>query len=203
MPVRDWGAKILLSPLKGVEIAQAKRHMPGSALLWLGSLSLAGLIVWAELSGFTTGKGLAILASLFLAVLGFRSMDTYRRLQTLGLVLLVISPLAGGDFAEATTTDSIMTLKGKLEAAMKRRYLDPKKTKKLDAPDRLSLLQDVIKGRRTEVDYLNGEAVKKGDEVGIPTPMNRAIIDLTKKIELVEVKPGPQNLEYLKPYLAI
>ena len=53
------------------------------------------------------------------------------------------------------------------------------------------------------MDYLNGGAVEKGDEVGIPTPLNRTIIDLTKKIDLVKVKPGPQKLEYLKPYLAI
>jgi len=129
--------------------------------------------------------------------------EVARVATALGITLEPIIGIPGSDFAEVTTMDGVMTLKGKLEVAMKQRYLDPGKTKKLGAPDRPSLLQDVIKGRRTEVDYLNGEAVKKGDGVGIPTPMNRAIVDLTKKIEGGEVKPDPQNLERLEPYLAI
>ena len=33
-----------------------------------------------------------------------------------------------------------------------------------------SLLQDVRKGRKTEVDYLNGLIVRRGLETGVPTP---------------------------------
>lgn len=129
--------------------------------------------------------------------------EVARVATALGITLEPIIGIPGSDFAEVTTTDGIMALKGKLETAMKQRYIPPEKTKKLGAPDRPSLLQDIIKGRRTEVDYLNGEAVRKGKEVGIPTAMNRAIVDLTKKIEDGEVKPNPQNLERLKPYLVI
>lgn len=129
--------------------------------------------------------------------------EVARVATALGITLEPIIGIPGSDFAEVTTTDGIMALKGKLETAMKQRYIPPEKTKKLGAPDRPSLLQDIIKGRRTEVDYLNGEAVRKGKEVGIPTAMNRAIVDLTKKIEGGKVKPDPQNLERLKPYLVI
>jgi len=41
-----------------------------------------------------------------------------------------------------------------------------------------SLLQDVLKGRPTEVDYLNGLVVRKGREAGVATPANRAIVEL-------------------------
>ena len=68
-------------------------------------------------------------------------------------------------------------------------------------PGRPSLLQDVIKGRRTEVDFLNGYAVKKGKELGVHTPMNEAIVDLMKKLENGEVSPDPSMLEQLKVYL--
>jgi 2-dehydropantoate 2-reductase len=62
---------------------------------------------------------------------------------------------------------------------------------------RPSLLQDVMKGRRTEVDYLNGYVVRKGREVGVPTPMNEAIVEVTKRMEAGELKPAPANLQLL------
>jgi 2-dehydropantoate 2-reductase len=62
---------------------------------------------------------------------------------------------------------------------------------------RPSLLQDVLKNRRTEVDYLNGYVVRKGREVGVPTPMNEAIVGLTKRLEAGELKQGPANLQLL------
>jgi 2-dehydropantoate 2-reductase len=62
---------------------------------------------------------------------------------------------------------------------------------------RPSLLQDVLKGRRTEVDYLNGYVVRKGREVGVPTPMNEAIVAVTKRLEAGELTQGPGNLQLL------
>jgi 2-dehydropantoate 2-reductase len=59
---------------------------------------------------------------------------------------------------------------------------------------RPSLLQDVLKGRRTEIDYLNGLVARKGRDVGVPTPMNDAVITVTKQVESGELKPGPENL---------
>src|SRR5687768_14022331 len=41
---------------------------------------------------------------------------------------------------------------------------------------RPSLLQDVLKGRRTEIDFLNGYVVAQGRTVGVPTPFNEAIV---------------------------
>ena len=66
---------------------------------------------------------------------------------------------------------------------------------------RPSLLQDMMKGRRTEVDHLNGYVVRKGREVGVPTPMNEAIVEVTERIETGELKQGPANLKLLTQYL--
>jgi len=66
---------------------------------------------------------------------------------------------------------------------------------------RPSLLQDITKGRRAEVEYLNGYVVRKGCEVGVPTPMNAAIVDITKRVEVGELQQGPANLQLLTPYV--
>jgi 2-dehydropantoate 2-reductase len=62
---------------------------------------------------------------------------------------------------------------------------------------RPSLLQDIMKGRRTEVDFLNGYLVRKGQEVGVPTPMNDAIVEVAKRVESGELAQGPANLTLL------
>jgi 2-dehydropantoate 2-reductase len=64
---------------------------------------------------------------------------------------------------------------------------------------RPSLLQDLVKGRRAEVDYLNGYVVRKGREVGVPTPMNEAIVAITKRVEAGELAQDPANLRRLPP----
>jgi len=63
---------------------------------------------------------------------------------------------------------------------------------------RPSLLQDILKGRPTEVDYLNGLAVRKGEEVGVPTPVNAAALSLVKEVEAGRLRPDPSNLARLR-----
>jgi 2-dehydropantoate 2-reductase len=51
------------------------------------------------------------------------------------------------------------------------------------AGNRSSMLQDVLKGRRTEIDVLNGKVCEMGRAFGIPTPVNDTITALVKGIE--------------------
>jgi 2-dehydropantoate 2-reductase len=129
--------------------------------------------------------------------------EVTRVAQARGVTLEPVFSVSAQEFAEATNMGRVRTLKDKMAIIWKERYLPAEKTQKLGAPDRPSLLQDIMKGRRTEVEYLNGHVARKGKELGIPTPMNQAIVDLTLKIERGEVNPDPSNLELLKPYLAI
>ena len=62
---------------------------------------------------------------------------------------------------------------------------------------RPSLAQDVMKGRKTEVDELNGYVAQKGKEVGVPTPVNEAIITLTKRVESGELEQSLDNLRFI------
>jgi 2-dehydropantoate 2-reductase len=48
---------------------------------------------------------------------------------------------------------------------------------------RASMLQDVLAGRETEVDFMNGAIVKHGKQVGVPTPLNQAMWALVKGLE--------------------
>lgn len=46
-----------------------------------------------------------------------------------------------------------------------------------------SMHQDMVSGRATEIDYINGFVVKKSALLGVPTPTNLAIYDLIKMKE--------------------
>ena len=48
---------------------------------------------------------------------------------------------------------------------------------------RPSLLLDLLAGRRTEIDFINGAIPRVGREVGVPTPNNDAVTALVKAIE--------------------
>jgi len=46
-----------------------------------------------------------------------------------------------------------------------------------------SMLQDVLKKKRTEIDFINGVIVRLGQELGIPVPVNLLLTNLVKTIE--------------------
>ena len=57
-----------------------------------------------------------------------------------------------------------------------------------------SLLQDVIKKRRTEIDYLNGYVAAEGKRVGVKTPFNDAVVATIRALG-VGFKPDPAHLD--------
>ena len=46
-----------------------------------------------------------------------------------------------------------------------------------------STAQDMSRGRRTEIDSLNGYVARRGAELGVPTPVNQALFALVKLAE--------------------
>ncbi len=46
-----------------------------------------------------------------------------------------------------------------------------------------SMLQDVLRGKRTEIDYLNGAIYRLGESLKVPTPLNFIFFKLVKSIE--------------------
>ena len=51
------------------------------------------------------------------------------------------------------------------------------------AANRSSMLQDVRNGRPTEIDWINGEIVRRGRRHRIPTPVNEALLQLVEVLE--------------------
>jgi 2-dehydropantoate 2-reductase len=46
-----------------------------------------------------------------------------------------------------------------------------------------STSQDLARGKATEIDYLNGYIVQRGNDIGVPTPANRVLHTLVKLLE--------------------
>ncbi len=107
--------------------------------------------------------------------------------------LTAITRLKNGGLLEYEWTRNIMR-QAVLEAtkvAKRRRisliYSDP--VKKVEsvcsstADNLSSMLQDILKSKRTEVDYINGAIVSEGENLEISTPVNSVLRDLVKAIE--------------------
>jgi len=56
----------------------------------------------------------------------------------------------------------------------------------------------MFKGRRTEIQFLNGFIVRKGEEVGIPAPTNAILTDIVARVERGELKPDPKHIVDLR-----
>ncbi|MGE3275932.1 MAG: ketopantoate reductase family protein [Vicinamibacterales bacterium] len=58
-----------------------------------------------------------------------------------------------------------------------------------------SMLQDIERGRATEIDFINGFVVETGQRAGVATPVNAAIVEAIHAIERGETAPGLARLE--------
>jgi 2-dehydropantoate 2-reductase len=59
---------------------------------------------------------------------------------------------------------------------------------------RPSMGQDMVKGRRTEIDFINGFIVRQGAPIGLPAQANAALTDIVKRVERGELQPDPKHL---------
>jgi 2-dehydropantoate 2-reductase len=67
------------------------------------------------------------------------------------------------------------------------------------SPDqRPSMGQDMMKGRRTEIEYLNGFVVREGEAVGIAARANERLVDIVKRVERGELEPDPRHITELR-----
>jgi len=124
--------------------------------------------------------------------------------QALGVNIEPIWGFQADEFAKATTLTAVQKLKAKVTEVLNKQFLPTEELeKKVGTPQRPSLLQDIIKKRRTEVEFLNGEVVRRGKVVGVATPMNQALLDLTLKIENGKAEPSPANIELLKKKISL
>ena len=67
---------------------------------------------------------------------------------------------------------------------------------------RASTPVDIELGRRTELEFFNGLLISKGRELGIPTPVNEAVLDVERQVERGSLKPVATNTEHLRHVLS-
>lgn len=65
-----------------------------------------------------------------------------------------------------------------------------------------SMLQDLEKGAKTEVDVINGGVVERGREYGVETPLNARVVELMHAMERGERRPGQDVLDELRDIAA-
>jgi len=61
-----------------------------------------------------------------------------------------------------------------------------------------SMLQDLERGLKTEVDVINGAVVEKGREYGVETPLNARVVEMMHAMERGERRPGRDVFEELR-----
>lgn len=66
--------------------------------------------------------------------------------------------------------------------------------------NKASMLQDLEKGKKTEIDYINGIVCRGGKQCGIPTPFNDKVVELVKE---AEARGGVNDFSYLDRFDAI
>jgi 2-dehydropantoate 2-reductase len=71
-------------------------------------------------------------------------------------------------------------------------------TLRMTEEGRPSTAQDVIKGRRTEIDAINGLVAELAQGARIEVPYQRALLDLVKRIEQGLLAPDKGNIALLQ-----
>src|SRR5579863_233848 len=70
--------------------------------------------------------------------------------------------------------------------------------KAVAAEQRPSMGQDMLKRRRTEIEFLNGFVVAKGAEIGINARANAALTDIVRRVERGETDAHPRHIVDLR-----
>jgi 2-dehydropantoate 2-reductase len=70
--------------------------------------------------------------------------------------------------------------------------------KRISSAQRPSMGQDMQKGRRTEIDFMNGLVVREGGKVGLSCRANAVLTDLVLRVERHELEPDPRHITELR-----
>ena len=88
---------------------------------------------------------------------------------------------------------------GEGDAAALARYEERVLTQRRgSAEQRPSMGQDMAKGRRTEIEFLNGFVVREGEQAGIQARANARLVDIVKRVERGELKQNPRHITDLR-----
>jgi 2-dehydropantoate 2-reductase len=155
---------------------------------------------WSKLVTNVMGNGLSACTGM----LGKEMIqnDAIRRFSSrLGSEAIRVGQALGYELEEIIHLDpEIIARAGEGDAAATKQYDEHRLAEvgKGGGEHRPSMGQDMVKGRRTEIEFLNGMVAKKGDEIGIATPANVVLTDIVKRVEKGELKPDPKHITDLR-----
>jgi 2-dehydropantoate 2-reductase len=148
---------------------------------------------WTKLVVNSSGNGVS-------AITGLGGKDMARNPETRRLLIQLAGEAIAVGQAHGFNLESIRGVSPDVMRAAAqgdREAFDQVEANTLKGIDRMtdegrpSTGQDILKGRRTEIDFLNGLVADKGDEAGIPTPTHRALVQVVKEVERKEIEPSP------------
>ena len=113
--------------------------------------------------------------------------EVVRVAQALGIQVEPISGIPADEYLPTDNAEAMEDVKSRLAEG----------ASNLGA-GRPSMLQDVMKGRKTEIDYLNGFVAARGDIVGVDTPFCDGIVDIVRRVERRELSPEETNIDPLR-----
>jgi 2-dehydropantoate 2-reductase len=156
---------------------------------------------WSKLVANVMGNGLS--ACTGLTTRDMVADDAIRGFAArLGSEAIRIGQALGYDLEEVFHLDpEIIARAGEGDAAARQTYDEHRlaeTSKGGGGAHRPSMGQDMVKGRRTEIEYLNGFVVDKGATIGIDAPANAALTDIVKRVERGDAKPSPELIRGLR-----
>lgn len=156
---------------------------------------------WSKLVANVMGNGIA--AATGLLAKDATADDAIRAFAArLGSEAIRVGQALGYDLEEILHLDpEIIARAGEGDDAARKAY-DAQRLADTQKPGggahRASMGQDMVKGRRTEIEYLNGFVVARGAEIGIAAPANAALTEIVKRVERGEAAPSPDLIRGLR-----
>lgn len=120
------------------------------------------------------------------ALTGFTNGEVYKNPQLRNLVIQLVEEaveIVKALGIELTTDDPVRYALG---------------TAKATGNNINSMLQDILAGKKTEIDSITGEIIRLGKELGIETPMNESVYALIKAIESKYLEDSAEMID-IKP----
>lgn len=115
-------------------------------------------------------------------------------LDAAGAAAITVGPVQGiglAKFLQKRSAFRLWVLRRIMPIAMKKHYdIKP------------SMLQDLEKGKPTEIAFINGVVCEYGGKHGTPTPCNDAIVRMVREMEAGERTPGVHNLDEIEKLYA-
>jgi 2-dehydropantoate 2-reductase len=137
---------------------------------------------WSKLVANVMGNGLSACTGLPGEAIRVGQAYGYQLEEILHLPPETIARAGEGDVAAMAACDE-------------QRFKDSKKTSSEQRP---SMGQDMQKGRRTEIEFLNGFVVREGEKLGLTCTANAVLTDIVKRVERGELSADPKHITELR-----